>query len=60
MSSVEVAISQVIRMSLKVLKKQYPDLYRQVWDRGLKAAKNRQYVAKRKARIQSSAGLILF
>jgi hypothetical protein len=46
-------------MTPKELKQKHPDLYGQVWERGLKAAKNRQYVEKRKARIQES-DMILF
>jgi hypothetical protein len=52
-------IEREIEMSIQAIKKQYPDLYWQIWEKGLKAAKNRQYVEKRKARIQES-DLILF
>ena len=29
-------------MSVETIKKQYPDLYRQIWERGLKAAKRQE------------------
>ncbi|HYY27424.1 MAG TPA: hypothetical protein VE860_05755 [Chthoniobacterales bacterium] len=41
-------------MSLQQLKQQHPDLYQQVYERGVRAEKNRQYRKRTEAEIREA------